>query len=297
MFKETNHNFGQVARGSLTEFRFELQNSYNETVHISGVRTSCGCTTPIIEKKTLKTWETGAIIAHFNTDTFTGQKGATLTVTIDQPFYAEVQLRVDGFIRTDVNFQPGSVNFGSVDQGESKTTQIRVTHYGSNNWAISDVRSGNNHLSVSLNEVSRANGTVAYDMQVTLKDDAPSGYIQDQINVVTNDGNRALIPLRVEGRIDSSLTLSPAALFVGVMKPGEEASKQLIVRGKKPFVITDVKCGNESFSFEKPTGDAKALQFLPIKFTAPTKGGKISDRIEIHTDAGVVVCEATATVE
>ena len=54
------------------------------------------------ENATLKTYEKGAIIAHFNTDTFSGQRGATLTVTIDKPFYAQVQLHVSGFIRTDV---------------------------------------------------------------------------------------------------------------------------------------------------------------------------------------------------
>ena len=50
----------------------------------------------------MKTYEKGAIVATFNTNSFHGQRGATLTVIIDKPFYAEVQLHVRGYIRSDV---------------------------------------------------------------------------------------------------------------------------------------------------------------------------------------------------
>src|SRR4051794_15950607 len=100
MFAETRHDFGAVARASKTEHRFVVKNLYRDDLYITGVRTSCGCTTPIVTKDTLKTYEEGEIIAHFNTGTFLGQHGATLTVTIDRPQPAEVQLRVDGYIRS-----------------------------------------------------------------------------------------------------------------------------------------------------------------------------------------------------
>ena len=115
MFKITDHDFGTVARGAKAEVAFVFENIYMEEVHVAGVRASCGCTTPRVENGTLKTYEKGAIVAHFNTDTFLGQRGATLTVSIDQPFPAEVQLHVRGFIRNDVVVEPGSVQVGSID--------------------------------------------------------------------------------------------------------------------------------------------------------------------------------------
>jgi hypothetical protein len=118
MFQETSHDFGVVARGAKSEHRFVLQNLYEEDVHIAGVRTSCGCTTPQISKQLLKTWEKGEIVATYNTRSFLGSRGATITVTIDRPYYAEVQLQISGYIRSDVVFDPGSVNFGEVEQGQ-----------------------------------------------------------------------------------------------------------------------------------------------------------------------------------
>ena len=83
MFSATSHNFGTVAKGSKTEFRFVFRNIYKEDLHVVGVRTSCGCTSPEVTVRDLKTHETGEVIAKFNTRTFLGQHGATLTVTFD----------------------------------------------------------------------------------------------------------------------------------------------------------------------------------------------------------------------
>lgn len=115
MFSTTSHNFGTVAKGSKTEYRFVFRNIYKEPLHVVGVRTSCGCTSPEVTVRDLKTHETGEVVAKFNTRTFLGQHGATLTVTFDKPYYAEVQLRVAGNIRGDVTFEPPFVDLGNVD--------------------------------------------------------------------------------------------------------------------------------------------------------------------------------------
>ena len=82
MFAETKHDFGTVARGSDTSFKFAAKNIYKQDIELVSVRSSCGCTTPTLDKKTLKTGEVGYVTATFNTRTFTGIPGATLTVDI-----------------------------------------------------------------------------------------------------------------------------------------------------------------------------------------------------------------------
>ena len=48
MFPVTSHNFGTVAKGSKTEYRFRFSNLYKEDVRVVSVRTSCCCTSPVI---------------------------------------------------------------------------------------------------------------------------------------------------------------------------------------------------------------------------------------------------------
>ncbi len=120
MFEGKSHDFRIVGRGTKTEHHFDFTNLYEEDVHVQAVRTSCGCTTPSLTQDTLKTHETASVIATFNTNTFIGQKSATITVVFDRPTYAEVQLKVSGFIRTDITFDPPEVSYGELASGQAE---------------------------------------------------------------------------------------------------------------------------------------------------------------------------------
>ncbi len=298
MFKTTEHDFGTVAKGAKAEYDFEFQNVFVEDVHVAGVRSSCGCTEPHVTKQVLKTWEKSAIRAVFNTRTFTGSRGATLTVIIDKPFYAEVQLSVRGVIRTDVLFTPGSVMFGEIELGQPAERTVSVSYRGRNDWKIVDVRSANECFEVELLDGARSFGQVNYQMVVRLKGDTPSGYLHDQLTIVTNDSMNSSLELPVEGRVVSPLEVRPASLFLGVLKPGQTVEKNLLVKGSKPFRILSVDAGGADFEF-RPSDKAQTTHTIPLKFTAGTTPGKLSRQIEIKTDLGsgaTATCLATATI-
>jgi hypothetical protein len=300
MFKVTEHDFGSVAAGAKSEFAFELQNLYEEEVHIAGVRTSCGCTTPRVTKDTLKTWEKSEVIAKFNTHSFRGQRSATVTVVIDRPFYAEVQLTVAGYIRSDVMFEPGEVNFGEVEQSRAAERTVEVAYAGRNDWSIVDVRSANPHFEVELSETSRQSGRISYSMTVRLKPDTPSGYFQDQLTLITDDQQLKSIPLMVQGSVLAPVSVSPATLFLGVLSPGERVTKNLIVKGKEPFDVECIDCGgNDKLEFKIPPKGEKSVHVIPVTFTAGDSPGDFSQKITIKTSLGEHIdccCLATAKI-
>ena len=195
MFDSTDHDFGTLARGAKAEFDFVLQNKFEEEIHIAGVRTSCACTTPEIVKETLKTWEKGAIRVKFNTRTFLGLRSATITVVIDKPFPAEVQLTVKGYIRRDIVFEPGAIEFGTVDVGKPAEQTVQVKYAGRGDWRIEDIE-GPNYYEIKLIEHQRDTGHVEYSMEVKLLPRAPAGYLMDQLILVTNDQRLKRVPLQ-----------------------------------------------------------------------------------------------------
>ncbi len=280
---ETSHNFGYVARGSKVEYRFKITNRYKEDVHISGVSTSCKCTTPTVTKETLKTWETGELVATFNTHLFLGHRSATLSIHFDKPFAATVHLQVSGYIRSDIVLEPRGIDFGSVDQGDSPIRKLKVTYAGRSDWKITDVRSTNPNYEVEVNEVSRGNGQVVYELAVNLGKQAPTGYLNDMLTIVTNDSRAKKFPVDISGRVLSALTVSPSELFIGEVQPGAEVKKNLIVRGKKPFRITKIGCKGDCFSF-KNSDEAKKTHVIPVTFKAPEKVGAVRETIHIETD-------------
>jgi hypothetical protein len=287
MFTTTAHDFGTVARGAKTEFRFPIKNLYVEDVHIASVRSSCGCTSPEVTKRDIKTYDTSYLVATFNTHAFTGYRSATVTVTFDRPFRAEVQLQVSGNIRGDITVQPNFVNLGTVNQGQAIERAVTVTQSTRPDWKIADVRSSNTNFEVDVIEIARQRGNVSYNLRVKLKETAPAGYIKDQLVLVTNDPQAGTVPIDVEGRVVPEITVVQMINF-GSLELGGKATKPLVVQGQKPFTITDIKCDDERFSFQIPEAAEKPKKFysIPITFTADGGPGRVNRKILIETDRG-----------
>jgi hypothetical protein len=299
MFPVTSHDFGHVARGAKAEFAFEVQNLYEEDIHIADVRTSCGCTSPTITKPTLKTWEKGSIVATLNTRSFVGQRNSTLTVVIDKPYYAEVHLTISGYIHSDVDFQPGVAALGDVEQGTAAEKEVAVTYRGRGNWQITDVRSANSHLEVELADAIRQPGVVSYKMLVRLKADAPPGILQDQLTLVTNDQRMPTVVLPVEGRVIPPLAISPSPLLVGTLAPGQSTTKQLVITGKQPFKVVSITSDCSSLEFKSAPEVVKKVHLIPVTITAPDKPGEFRFTISIETDlasAPTASCQIRGTV-
>jgi hypothetical protein len=287
MFKETSHDFGVVAAGAKVEHKITIENIYEEDAQIASVKSTCGCTTAKIDKKVLKTWEKAELTITVNTDTrqYYGRKDATITVKFDLPYPAIVQVHSHAYIRRDVVVQPGVVQFGSITQGGAMKQKASISYAGRDDWRIERVESANPYLQSQVSEVSRGGGLVKYDLWVTLKGDAPPGYIQDKIVLVTNDINprAARVPVPVEGVVSQTLSVRPSPLFMGVIETGQTVTKPLIVQGKTPFHVTAVRSNDPRFKCKLPDG-AKAVQVVPVTFDAKEDSGKVTGTIHIETD-------------
>jgi hypothetical protein len=295
MFTTRSRDFGNIARGAKAEFAFELTNLYLEDVHIAGVRVSCGCTTPRIEKDTLKTYEKGAVIAHINSDRFLGNQGATITVTIDEPQYAQVQLQVKVYVERDLILEPSSVAFGNVGQGTSVTRTIAVRYTRDSDWQVVEVRSDKPHLQGKVTETSREEDEVNYDLEVTLAKDAPVGYLNEHVRLITNDPRTGHISVPVEGHVQADISVSPSSLFLGVVQPGQSVTKNIVVRGKKPFRIASIRGDCQCLQATAPKSPGpKSLYLVPITFTAGEKAGKVTPTVLIQMDASQTVLKVPA---
>lgn len=291
MFDHTAKDLGTVARGAKVEHVFTLENIYMEDAHIASIRSSCSCTVPEVQKPLLKTYEKTQIVAIVDTKGHSGRKDVTLTVVFDQPFPAEVQLNLYVFIRSDVVFQPGAVQFGSVAQGTGAERKLSVVYAGRPNWRITRVESPNPHVEAQAAQVSRdfdpvlKATKVTYELVARLKADAPPGRLLDQVVVVTDDPDpkAAHVPVAVEATVVAPLTVNPSPLLMGPVAAGSSVTKTLVVRAAAPFRVVGVTCADPGFSFDPPTG-AKTVQIVPVTFKAGAAPGKVSGTVRIETD-------------
>ncbi len=283
MFRSTNHDFGTVARAAKTEFHFEFVNPYQQPIHVRSVRTSCGCTTPIVETENVEPGQIGSILARFNTGTHTGSKAATLTVTIDRPTFTEIQLHVKGYIRSDVVFNPGEMTFGTVKEGAEGTAVVEIDYAGRSDWAILDVTSQDSFLTAKVEEQGRNGGRIKYRLSATLNGSAPSGLLQTEFVLKTNDRNMTRIPLRVNANVQADIAVTPQMMALGRIQPGDSVKQVVIVRGYMPFLITEVNSTDFDVRFD-PVTEAKPLHTLPLTLSPKNGTGEVKGKIFVKTN-------------
>lgn len=153
-------------------------------------------------------------------------------------------------------------------------------------------------------------GGVEYRMVVELKENVPVGYLKDYLIIVTNDPLNREIQLPLSGKASAPVTLSPAALLLGILSPEDSIKKRLILRGTESFRITSIKCNHDGVLFQndsqpaenssKPT--SKPLHIIPVTFQAGATAEKIQAMItvEVKMESGqiiVLTCPLSATVE
>jgi len=285
LFAERNHNFGTVARAAKAEHVFELKNPYDFPLHIASVRASCGCTTPTVTRHTIQPGETGAVVAKLNSRTFTGNRSATITVTFDRPRFAQTRLKIWAFIRKDIVVDPGVVQFGQLAPNERGVKRVNVDYAGRSDWRILGVKSSSEHVSVELRESFRSRGRVSYQIDVNLAENAPAGYLQEELVLATSDrsARSQRIPLKVEGRIMPRLSIAPSDLDLGRLQVGEEVSRRLIVRGYEPFRIVQLAGDDNAQLVVQGDDETKPLHVLTVTFR-PQSAGRFEQKVLIQTD-------------
>lgn len=266
VFPIKSHDFGTVAVASKTEFAFPIYNTTGRDMHIQTVRASCGCTTPVLSSNYIPAGAQGTLVAKFNTPTFRGKKGATLTVVIDKPFYSEVRLKVDGYIRSDMVFHPGAVEMGSINQGEPRTGATKLFYAGRGDWQVVDMRANQPWLVPTFKQVERGTSNATYELSVQVREDAPEGFFQDEVIIQTNDRSMPRVPLRVSGTVVTALNISPQSIALGTVKPGQEIVQRLVIAGRAPFAIESIQCEGWKIEFEN-AGVAKKIHVISIKMS------------------------------
>jgi hypothetical protein len=121
-------------------------------------------------------------------------------------------------------------------------------------------------------------------VRVVLKADAPVGTLKGDLFLKTNDPASPILPVLVEGVVQSNLTVAPAALSLGAVKIGETVTRRVVVRGNKPFRVLGAEGLGEGMQLDPPPSNAPApVQVVSFKcvFSIP---GDFKHVVKIKTD-------------
>ena len=90
-----NHNFGEIAKGKPVSYEFAFTNTTDQTIILTKVKASCGCTATNYTKTPVKPGEKGTVTATYNAAA-PGNFHKTVTVTTNEEGAAPKVLIIKG---------------------------------------------------------------------------------------------------------------------------------------------------------------------------------------------------------
>ncbi|HEV3205001.1 MAG TPA: DUF1573 domain-containing protein [Gemmataceae bacterium] len=272
MFDGLSRDFGSVPRGPMLTHSFRLTNQPDQAVHIACVRVSCGCVSASASNYEVPPGGSATINAQMDTTRFAGVKAVTIYVQFDRPQWEEVRLWVQANSRDDVQLSPNVLAFGQTKKGTEPTATIQVSFYGHPDWKIQETMCDSNYVQTQIEEIRRQTTGVNYKLTAKVRADTPVGKWYTDVWVKTNNPTtpRLRIPLTIE--VESALTISPNVANLGQIKAGAETERKVIVRGVKPFRITEVTGTDDHLKVQDSSPESKPVHVLTVTLKGANPG-------------------------
>jgi hypothetical protein len=285
MFSELEHDFRVVARGADVRHRIQITNLYKEMVTVANVSTSCGCISAKVSQTTIPSDATIDLELTLDTKNHMRQKdpNVDVRVTFDGVNFKDVRIPIHAYIRTDVVFQPGAAEFGTLDAGAGSEQKLSIKYAGRDDWQIREVRSPRPYVSGSVQELHRGGGRVEYSLTVTIAPGAPEGQVREQLQLITDDVTNPYVPVLVTASIEPDIVVATPEIILGTLSPGVEKTVRVILRGRKPFAIESIECDSPLECFKvKLSKDPKSVHILPLTVMPPDTKGDLSEKFTVH---------------
>jgi Protein of unknown function (DUF1573) len=268
LFSEQAHDFGMVARGAKVRHLFILMNQLPESITILNLRASCGCTSGKANTSTVAPGQSATVEAEMDTRNFVGQKSTSLFVTLvtSSGREAEVRLRLSSLILSDIVLNPGTIDFGFVDRGQTPQLSLTIDRLGAPGWRVERMVSGCKAIEGAVVETARSAAGVSYTLTVSLKSDAPAGLIRDEIRILTNDPESPDIPVQVTAQIRGELAVSPSVLSLGRVTSAGGTQGRFLIRGSTPFIIVSAEGSDDGFKLSVDDTDRKPIHVLTVSY-------------------------------
>ena len=174
-FEREVYDFGNIKEGEQAKYTFKFKNVGNEPILISGVKASCGCTTPSWTKTPVLPGQEGEVTASYNSKNRPGSFHKSITITSNAATPSKV-LRIKGYTEKDntglyteeqlanspkVHVIDPEFNFGKVVKGQTLTRKFTIKNVGKGELNVTNARSNCNCVSFRIDNQAIGEGETA----------------------------------------------------------------------------------------------------------------------------------------
>ena len=200
-FESDNHDFGNVAEGTMATYEFKFKNTGNQPVVIANVQASCGCTTPDWTKTPVLPGKSGIIKAMYSSAGRPGMFNKTVTVTSNASEPSKV-LTIKGSVLTKEQIKPtltpaqlaqsphlvldkSTHDFGKLEVGQQPIARFTVKNTGKTPLELGALTSGCYCVGYKKTPAPIAPGQSA--VIELLYSQRQLGQVNDAVTIASND--------------------------------------------------------------------------------------------------------------
>jgi Protein of unknown function (DUF1573)/Flagellar-associated PapD-like len=277
------YDFGSALEGTMVKHTFTITNTGRGYLDITGVKTSCGCTSGRPSKTHVAPGETSDIAVAFDTHFQKGHQVRTITAYTNDPDNPQVAMTMQGIVKKQVEAVPGEVSFGSVKKGTEETRELVVNDLNGASGTFSVGPVSNSNSSIKVVQQKRPDGKPGALLKVSLLKTMPVGPFDDTIKITTNR-----VPLQVDvfGTVTGDLNVDPAQVSFGIVPRGQDIVRifKLSNQGPKPVKVLEVASSSPAVgAVAEPVTPGREYK-VTVTLRHGTPDGQLRGNLTIRTD-------------
>ncbi|MEK7263891.1 MAG: DUF1573 domain-containing protein [Bacteroidota bacterium] len=190
---------GNVYKGEKISRKYTVRNIGKDTLVITNVAASCGCTAALISEKVIAPDSVGYLQTTFDSHNFDGKVTKAITITSNDPVTPSLQFHFSVNIIQDIELNPKQFYFKDMKIGVPSTNTVKVKNSGEKPVQILSWHCDDKNITVIIPEKELAPGEEA-EMIATYTP-TQAGFVTQSMDLVTSGEHQKNVNVRFYGNV------------------------------------------------------------------------------------------------
>lgn len=280
-------NFGRLKPGQEVRATVTIENAGGRTLELEAPTATCGCQTPLLERKTLGPGEKTNLLLRQVAAPQIGPFRHMVFLKSNDPEKPQADVYLDGTVSKGVIVRPEPLVFDAMRPGESRTRYLEIASDEGKSFRITYLNAFGPVQAIGTVDVP----SEVHKIEVTATAGKDLGEFEGTI--VTNldiPGNPPLM-IPVRGTVNGPYRITPSSLDLGVIPGHSEMSKSILVGSTTGRAVSIGKLGElpAGWSLESSlTSKDGTLHVVKLKIKVPDFPGpaRAALRLEVASEGG-----------
>lgn len=311
-FEQTTYDFGEIEEeGGAVEYAFTFVNTSDSPIRITGVKASCGCTTPGWTNTEVMPGDSGFVKAKYNPRNRPGRFRKSLKISTTDPT-SNMTIYIAGFVKPkpktpeqefpitagDLRLKYRGLNMGKITTEKTVTKTFEVYNASDSVVMLTDQVVSPSHIRLALSPEQiegRQKGELIITYDPNEKNDY--GFVSDDIRLGADDQGLSVMgiieeyfPEMTAEELDKApkLEISQKVFDFGSVKAGTviETSFDLSNQGKEKLIFRAIKSNCACVTYETKNKGLKKgkTQTLKVSFDTSDLRGNQYKSLTIYSN-------------